>query len=234
MSFVVVIPTYNEASSIGRLLGQILGLFSDVHIVVVDDRSPDGTGDIARGVAWQHPNVHVLTPRKRRGYGYALREGFRAGSKFPCIQWIISMDGDMSHDAREICRILELLKRCEVVVGSRYRTGSILIGRPFYRFVGSLFFRLYFNVLLQLRLSDPTSGFRGFALEVIEDLCQARIVADGYGFIVETNLLFRRHGRRICEVPISFKERQGGRSKLSMNIILESLLLPWRLRFRCH
>ena len=233
----IVIPVYNEAQNIRKLLGKLLALPTPVDAVVVDDNSPDGTGTIVE----QHPDfgerVFLLQRATRRGFASACREGFNWGMRrgHPvCVE----MDADFSHDPADIPRLLaEIENGCDVALGSRYVDGIRVINWPVRRLLLSLFAGSYTRFLSGLRLSDPTSGFKAIRSRVLQSIDWAQFSSDGYGFIIEFHFHVVRNGFHISEVPIVFTERRRGASKMSFTIMMESAarvltLGYWRLLHR--
>jgi len=226
----VVVATYNEAENLPSLLEGLLSLPVPPGVCIVDDGSPDGTGDIADRWGAEHPGrVAVLHRAGKLGYASAHREGMSRALQ-QGAQRVITMDADLSHDPSTIPTMLRALDGADVVVGSRYVPGGRVENWSLFRvflsrFGGGVVTRL----LTGLRQADCTSGFRAYRAEVLQQADPWATTTDGYGFLVE--LLFRcqRLGARIVEVPIVFSDRRAGQSKLSRRIILESALLCFRL-----
>ena len=229
----VVVATYNESENLSTLLERFFGLPVDLGLCVIDDASPDGTGDIADAWAAEHPERVVVIHRAGKlGYASAHRDGMRAVLDRGA-QIVITMDADLSHEPERIPAMLEALAEADVVVGSRYVEGGRTENWSMWRVLLSrLGGGVVTRLLTGLRQADCTSGFRAYRREILERADPWSTSADGYGFLVE--LLFRcqRLGARIVEVPIVFADRRAGRSKLSKRIILESALLCFRLLFQ--
>ncbi|TAK33020.1 MAG: polyprenol monophosphomannose synthase [Chloroflexota bacterium] len=231
MESIVVIPTYNEAGNVSTLISAILDL-GQFDVLIVDDNSPDGTGELADALAGEHPGrVHVLHRQTKTGLGRAYVDGFARALKGP-YQYVLQMDADLSHDPGYLPTLLETLRSGEVdvVIGSRYASGGGTVGWPFKRRMLSWGGSLYARLVLGLKVRDVTGGFKGFRRVVLESLNLDRIRSNGYAFQIEVNFLCNRQGFRLAEVPIVFRERQIGASKLSKAIFWEALITVLRLR----
>ena len=230
MKVVVVIPTYNERENISTLLDKIdsLGL-EDVETVVVDDNSPDGTWEVVE--ERKSPNIHLLRRMEEKGRGLAGVAGFKyavdVGGEI-----VVEMDGDLSHDPSYIPDFLGAVERFDVVLGSRFVKGGGSQGRSFLRQCISKMAASYIRIVLGFRVNDPTSGFRCFKREVLEEINLSTLTARG-PFIV-TEVLFRCHrkGFKIGEIPIVFKERSRGRSKLGFRVLIGNIFRVLKLRFK--
>ncbi len=228
-----MIPTYNEAGNIESLISRLLDLGLDsCEILVVDDKSPDGTGEIVAGLAERDPRIHLLSRPGQRGRGYAGREGFIRALEMGA-DCIVEMDGDGSHDPALLPRLLEpiLRSQAEVVIGSRYVAGGGVEGREWFRDVISGWARAYIRIILGISVSDPTSGYRVFERGALEKIKPETLAARD-PFIV-TEVLYRGHqaGLKIKEVPIIFRQREKGVSKLNSTVLAAYLFRVWRLKF---
>ncbi len=232
MKTVIVIPTYNERGNISTLLDRIdsLGLES-LEVVVVDDNSPDRTWGIVKNRMREDAHLHLLRRMEARGRGLAGVAGFKYALDIGG-SIIIEMDGDLSHDPSYIPDFLKAIERFDVILGSRFIKGGGAQRRSFLREVISRMAGLYICIMLDFRVKDPTSGFRCFRGEVLEEINLSTLTARG-PFIV-TEVLFRcyREGFRIGEIPIVFRERFRGRSKLGFGVLLRNFLAVLRLRFK--
>jgi dolichol-phosphate mannosyltransferase len=210
----VVIPTYNEAENIGRMISEIEKVFQDYgingEIIVVDDGSPDGTANVVKKYLEKFDNIRVLERKEKSGLGYAYKAGFKAVSG----KVVMEMDADFSHDPSDIPRILrEFDNAFDVVIGSRYVDGGGIIGWGFFRRVVSLVANRLVNILLRLGVKDNTSGFRAYRIEALEAILPY-VRCNSYDFQVEMLQRAKEHGLRLKEIPIVFRERAYGKSKL--------------------
>jgi dolichol-phosphate mannosyltransferase len=225
---IVVIPTYNERPNLPTLVEALLG-HPHLGILVVDDGSPDGTGDEAeRLAAAGGGRVTVLHRSGRRGLGRSYIDGFRAALDRGATH-VVQMDADLSHDPADVPRLLEASAGADLVVGSRYVPGGALRNWPAHRLLLSAFANYYVRVITRMPVRDCTSGFRCWRRELLTRIPLDRIVSDGYAFQVELAWAALRAGGRVAEIPIVFVERRQGASKMSGRVIVESAILPWRL-----
>lgn len=225
----VVVPTYNEKDNIERLVRTILDLKRGLHVLIVDDNSPDGTGEIADRLAGSLSEVHVIHRKGKLGLGSAYREGFRYALK-EGAPLIFEMDADFSHDPSYLPLFLEKINDYDVVVGSRYLNGVSVVNWPIRRLMLSYGANIYTRIVTGLRLTDCTGGFKCFRREVLASIDLDRIKSDGYSFQIEMNYRCMEKGFRIGEVPIIFIDRHAGSSKMSKKIVREAVVMVWRLR----
>jgi len=232
MRALAVTPTYNEIENVEALITTFLDAAPGVDILIVDDASPDGTADIVSTLKEKEPRIHLLKREGKRGLGLAYVDGFEWALK-QGYEAVFSMDADLSHNPSDIPRLMSLLEECDVVVGSRYVGGRVsVINWPISRLILSVLAGKYVRLITGLRLSDPTSGFRGFRANVLKSIGLDTIKSNGYSFQVETLYRAHRCGFKIAEAPIVFTERREGKSKMSLSIILEAAVMPWRLRLK--
>ena len=228
MTALVIVPTYNERDNIPPLVDALLG-HKGVRVLVVDDQSPDGSGDVADAMARRHPGrVDVLHRTAARGFGRSYVDGIKhalATGADPICQ----MDADFSHDPQTLPALLAASTHADIVIGSRYVAGGGVVNWPLRRRLLSRFANLYVRAITHLDARDCTSGFRCWRREALLSLPLDRFVSDGYAFLVEMLFVAARQGRRIAEVPITYVERREGQSKMSRAVILESAVTPWRL-----
>lgn len=232
MKPVIIIPTYNERATLQKLITTILTLKPKFYIVIVDDNSPDGTGQLAERLAKNYPAVRVIHRQEKKGLGTAYVEGF----KYALAQgadYILQMDGDFSHHPKYLPMLLEKARDYDVVMGSRYRGGVRVNGWPFGRLLLSKFATFYTNLITGMPdklITDATSGFKCFRREVLESLDLNKIRSNGYSFNIEMTYRTYRKGFRIWEIPIMFTDRNAGNSKMTKKIIWEAVWLVWKLR----
>jgi dolichol-phosphate mannosyltransferase len=227
----VVVPTYNERPNLAALVEQLCGL-PDLHVLVVDDGSPDGTGEEAdRLAAASGGRVSVMHRRGRRGLGRSYIDGIRLALDAGATH-VLQMDADLSHDPADIPRLLDASARADLVLGSRYVRGGQLRNWPLHRRLLSAFANHYVRAITRMPVHDCTSGFRCWRRELLMRIPLDRIVSDGYAFLVELTWEAYRAGGEVAELPIVFVERREGASKMSGRVIVESALLPWRLAAR--
>lgn len=229
MKTIVVVPTYNESGNIETLTSAILELPMAIDVVIIDDNSPDGTGEIAEKIASQNKHIHVIHRKGKLGLGTAYIKGFKYALKGN-YDYIFTMDADLSHDPKYIPEFLEKMKDCDVVLSSRYMHGISVVNWDFRRLLLSTSANAYLRTITGLKLSDLTGGYRCFRRKVLESMNLDAIHSNGYAFIVETTYRAGKKGFRIGEVPIIFIDRNAGTSKLSKRDMLEAFIIPWRLR----
>lgn len=228
----LILPTFNEAENLERLVAAVRALGTDLELFVVDDRSPDGTGRIADGLAEGRADLTVLHRSGTRGYGEALTEGIRAALARGA-EAVLTMDCDFSHDPAALPALVRALEQADVVIGSRYVEGGEIRAWPFHRRLLSASANRFVRMLFHLPARDCTSGFRGYRRGVLESITWSELHSPGYSFLVE--LLYwasRRRGARIAEVPICFTERREGKSKMGLREIVWGVANLLRLRAR--
>ncbi len=229
---IVVVPTYNEADNVGRLVPQILAQDNRLSVLVVDDNSPDGTADIVRRLPEFGNRVHLLLREKKAGLGQAYIAGFRWVLDNTDHDAVFEMDADFSHDPAALPQFLREIAVNDLVLGSRYLNGITVVNWPLSRLILSVGANIYASKVTGLPLSDCTGGFKCFRRAVLEALPLDRIGSDGYSFQIEVNYHVWKRGYRIKEMPIMFVDRQVGVSKMSRKIIIEAAWMVWALRFK--
>jgi dolichol-phosphate mannosyltransferase len=234
---VAVVPTYNEADNLPLIVARLLALpLPNLRVLVADDNSPDGTGEVADKLALEHPDRVIVVHRSgKAGLGRAYVDGIGraldAGAEY-----VVQIDADLSHPPEYITHMLGALRStgADLVIGSRYVSGGHLADDwPLYRKALSAWANFYVGTLLTLRVKDMTAGFKIWTADALRTIGLANVTSQGYSFQVEMHYLAGRHGLKIVEVPIHFDERQHGASKMSMRVKLESAVMPFRLR-RLH
>ena len=227
-------PTYNEAENLPKMVETLLSLGVDnLDVLVVDDNSPDGTGDIAEELARKYPKrVDVVHRQGKMGLGTAYITGFRHALKNGA-SFIFEMDADFSHPPEIIPTILGKMVNYDVVVGSRYVAGGRVDSRwSLFRKFLSWGGNVYSRMVTGLRVQDTTAGFKCFRRSALEGLDLGKVRSDGYAFQVEMAYACQKKGYRVAEVPISFNDRTLGRSKMSLHIILEAMWRVWQIKWR--
>ncbi len=230
MKTIVVIPTYNESENIEKLIGEIFSVKNDMHILVVDDNSPDGTADIVKNMMENDERIHIIERPGKMGLGTAYRDGFRYALD-QGFEAIFEMDADFSHDPKEIPNFLEALKDNDLVIGSRYISGVNVVNWPLSRLILSYGANFYTRMVTWMPIKDATGGFKCFRAEKLKEINLSRVKSNGYGFQIEMNYRMWKKGARIKEIPIIFIDRRSGVSKMSKNIIWEAIFLVWKLKF---
>lgn len=228
----VVIPTYDERENLPRIVPAVLDVDPRLHVLVVDDNSPDGTGEVADELATDHaPRVHVLHRAGKEGLGRAYIAGFE-WALAQGYGWIMEMDADLSHSPTDLPTMLAAAEEHPVVVGSRYVDGRVtVVNWPISRLLISLFGSWYARTATRVPVRDATGGFNCFRREVLEAIDFERVESNGYSFQIELKLRAWRKGFRPVEVPIVFTERDTGESKMSKSIVREAVWKVWKLRF---
>ena len=226
----LVLPTYNEADNIRPMVKRLLNLETVIDVLVVDDNSPDGTGDIASELAELNECVHVLHRQEKDGLGRAYCAGF-AWALERDYDFVFEMDCDFSHNPDDIVRFLEKAEseNADLVLGSRYCEGIRVINWPISRLMLSLFAAKYVQIITGMSFTDPTGGFKCFRRRALQAINLYKVKANGYSFQVELTHILWRAGYKIAEVPIIFTDRFVGTSKMSGKIVREAIWMVWRL-----
>ncbi len=227
----VFLPTYNEAENIERMVGLVLSKNQDIDVLVLDDESPDGTGVIADRLSGENNRVKVIHGARKRGRGLAGRDGYIFGLK-EGYDIVLEMDADGSHDPEYIPSLLSALSDADMVLGSRRIEGGGEEGRSGPRVILTYLANLYIRILLGVRVKDCNSGFRCFKREVLTAIDVEKIFSTGPGIVQEVLYKVHLKGFRIKEVPIMFKERQAGISKLGLKAIIVGLFLILKLKLK--
>jgi|ERR1051326_8442196 dolichol-phosphate mannosyltransferase len=224
----VIVPTYNERDNLPPLAARLLALPFPVDVLVVDDNSPDRTGEVADQLAAKHPQILVLHRAEKEGLGRAYCAGF-AWALERDYEFIFEMDGDFSHNPDDIPKFLEAAKDNDLVLGSRYCNGIRVINWPLNRLMLSKGAAKYVQLITGMPFSDPTGGYKCFRRPALQAIDLHNVRSNGYSFQIELTHQLWRQGMRIAEVPIIFTERVQGRSKISAKIVREAFLMVWRL-----
>lgn len=227
---VVVIPTYNERETLPAITEAVLGLAGGWNILVVDDTSPDGTGELADEMARREPRVRVLHREQKEGLGPAYLAAFAEALKRREIEFVGQIDADFSHNPEDLPRLLAALEDADLAIGSRYVPGGGTEGWDLKRRLLSRWGNAYVRLVLGAPAHDMTAGFRMWRRGALEAIDMGAVKTRGYGFQIEMAVRAAAAGCRVVEVPICFTERRAGKSKMSGSIVAEALVLPWKLR----
>lgn len=229
--FLVIVPTYNEAQNLPQIVPAILRQDPRLEVLVVDDNSPDGTGDLADRMAATKPRVHVLRRPAKEGLGRAYIAGFR-WALARGYDAVFEIDADFSHDPSFLPEFLKFIEDYDLVIGSRYATGVNVINWPISRLLLSLGANLYARLVTGLPLTDSTGGFKCFRRQVLEAIDLDQVRSNGYAFQIEMSFRAWRKGFRLKEIPIIFHDRVEGQSKMSRRIVREAIWMVWWLRLQ--
>lgn len=232
---IVVIPTYNEADNLPSMAAELFALgISELQMLIIDDNSPDGTGQVADDLARQYPQrIQVVHRPGKLGLGTAYITGFRRAIE-QGADYIVQMDADFSHSPRYIVQFLDAIRDSDVVIGSRYVAGGRLDERwSWWRYLLSWWANsIYTRLILGLRVKDATAGFKCWQRATLEGIGLDRVQSNGYVFQVEMAYLTEKLGYRFCEVPIYFEDRRIGQSKMTVPVKIEAALRTWQIRWR--
>jgi dolichol-phosphate mannosyltransferase len=228
----VIVPTYNERDNIERLTAEVLAQDPRLEILIVDDNSPDGTGQLADGLAAANPRIHVQHRAGKLGLGTAYLDGFRWGLA-KGYDLLFEMDADFSHDPGHLPRFLTAAEEYDVVLGSRYLHGRVtVINWPITRLILSYGANVYARAVTGLPVADATGGYKCFRRKVLESIALDRVESEGYAFQIEMSFRAWKRGFRIGEIPIVFVDRTAGESKMSKRIVREAVWRVWKLRLQ--
>lgn len=230
MKYTVITPTYNEAANIGLLVSELSKHAPDSSILVVDDNSPDGTADVVRELQQQHPNLSLFLREKKEGLGKAYISAFKR--VIDQADAVIMMDADLSHHPEYLPKLMRAAEHADVVVGSRYIPGGATQGWELWRRVLSRCGNWYARTVTGLPVHDCTAGFMLVKTDFLRKIDFSRFDLSGYAFLIELKYLLWKAGARMSQIPIVFRNRMGGESKISSHIINEGILAPWKIRFR--
>jgi dolichol-phosphate mannosyltransferase len=226
----VIIPTYNEAMNIGSLVPLVLAQDPRLEVLIVDDNSPDGTGQIAVTLAERDPRVHVLQREGKRGLGTAYLSGFRWALEHG-YDYLFEMDADFSHDPTHLKDFLKAIQDADLVLGSRYLGGKVtVVNWPMTRLLLSYAANIYARWVIGLSIWDLTGGFKCFRRQVLEAIDLSQVRSNGYAFQIEMSVRAWRKKFRLKEIPIVFVDRSEGQSKMNRTIVREAIWMVPRLR----
>jgi len=229
MKSIIVIPTYNEKENIIKIIDKIHSIVEDINILVVDDNSPDGTGELVKNKMKDDSRIHIIEREGKLGLGTAYCKGFEY-----CLDkgfdYIFEMDADFSHDPIEIPNFLEAIKDNDLVLGSRYIKGVNVINWPLKRLLLSYFANMYTRFVTGMKIKDATGGFKCFRASLLSKIDLSSVKTNGYGFQIEMTYRIWKLGGRIKEIPIIFVDRIEGVSKMNKSIIWEAVFMVWKLK----
>ena len=227
----VIVPTFNERENIRRLIDSVLRQDGRIEMLIVDDGSPDGTGQIVAEIESAEPRVHLLEREKKMGLGTAYIAGFRWALERG-YQYVMEMDADFSHDPAHLPQFLRAIEDADLVLGSRYQQGRVtVVNWPISRLILSYSANLYARAVTGLPVWDATGGFKCFRKEVLQSIDFSRVRSNGYAFQIEMSFRAWKRNFRIVEIPIVFVDRTEGTSKMSKSIVREAIWMVWRLRW---
>jgi len=227
----VVVPTYNEAVNLPSIVPQILAQDPRLDVLIVDDNSPDGTGELADQMAAADGRVHVLHRPGKGGLGKAYLAGFRWALERD-YELVFEMDADFSHDPKFLADFLRAAEQADLVIGSRYKTGVNVINWPISRLLLSLGANQYARWITGMDIVDSTGGFKCFHRRVLETIDFDRVRSNGYAFQIEMSFRAWKKGFRLMEIPIVFTDRVEGQSKMNKRIVREAIWMVWWLRVK--
>ena len=227
----IIFPTYNEKDNIEAIVHAVLPLDPRIHVLIVDDNSPDGTGKIVDRLSQQEEKVHVLHRQAKEGLGRAYIAGFKWAIEHK-YDYIFEMDADFSHGPEYIKTFLKEIRDHDLVIGSRYISGVNVINWPMSRLLLSYFANMYSRIITGMPIRDATGGYKCFRREVLESINLDSVQSSGYSFQIEMNMRAWEKGFRIKEIPIVFIDRVAGNSKMSKRIMREAIWMVWWLRIK--
>lgn len=227
----VIIPTFNELENVKKIIPEVLKQNDGIDVLIVDDNSPDKTGDYVEELSKQNSRVKLIRREKKLGLGTAYIAGFKYALQ-DNYDYVFEMDADFSHDPNEIKNFLEAIKEADLVLGSRYINGVRVLNWPMRRLLLSYFASVYTRVITGLPVKDATGGFKCFRIDVLKAVDLDRIKSNGYSFQIEMTFKAYKKGFRIKEIPIVFVDRVKGKSKMSKKIVWEAVFMVWKLRLR--
>ncbi|MGD1045880.1 MAG: polyprenol monophosphomannose synthase [Bacteroidota bacterium] len=227
----IIIPTYNEADNVSKIIPEVLAQDEGFNVLIVDDNSPDGTAKLVKEMQRTDSRIHLIERPNKLGLGTAYVAGFKYALSHG-FDFVFEMDADFSHDPKMLIILLAKIEECDLVIGSRYISGVNVVNWPLRRLILSYSANLYTRIITGLPVKDATAGFKCYRRAVLESFDLDSIKSNGYSFQIETNFLAWKHGFHICEVPIVFTDRREGVSKMSKHIVYEAAWMVWKLKFR--
>ena len=229
MKTLIISPTYNERKNIKQLVDMVIGENPDFHLLIVDDNSPDGTGDKVKEFQTKYKNLYLETRQKKSGLGTAYIFGFKWALKNNYDN-IVQMDADLSHNPKDLPRMVEKLQKYDLIIGSRYINGISVVNWPLRRLMLSYGANAYSRVITGMPIMDGTGGFKAWRSSVLKSIDLDSVKSQGYSFQIEMNFRAWVKKFNIKEIPIIFSDRTIGQSKMSKTIVYEAIFMVWRLR----
>lgn len=229
MKALVCIPTYNERENISKIINAVLKQHESLNILVIDDNSPDSTADVVKEMMNANKRIDIIERPKKMGLGTAYVKGFRYAIE-KGYDFVFEMDADFSHDPGDLKRFLNTIENHDLIVGSRYSHGVSVVNWPINRLLLSYFANVYAKTVTGVPIDDITAGFKCYRVSFLKNIDLNSIRSDGYGFQIEIDVKIYRKGGRVKEIPIIFRDRVQGTSKMNRKIIWEAFWLVWRLR----
>ena len=229
MKTLIISPTYNERKNIKQLVDMVIGENPELHLLIVDDNSPDGTGEKVKKLQTEYKNLFLETRPKKSGLGTAYIFGFKWALEKKYDN-IIQMDADLSHNPKDLPRMVNNLQRYDLVIGSRYINGISVVNWPLRRLMLSYGANAYSRVITGMPIMDGTGGFKAWKSSVLSSIDLDSVKSQGYSFQIEMNFRAWVKKFNIKEIPIIFSDRTIGQSKMSKTIVYEAIFMVWRLR----
>ena len=229
MKNVIILPTYNERKNISALIPLIFEAVPDIHVLVADDSSPDGTADMVRELQSKHPNLSLIIQKEKKGLGRAYINAFNHVLQGNDIRTVIMMDADLSHQPRHLIEMLRMSEQYSVVVGSRYVKDGGTEGWELWRRLLSFWGNFYCRMITRMPIKDCTTGYNVISAALLRKIDFSKMDMSGYAFIMELKYLLHKAGGTFFEVPIIFVNRAEGESKLTGHIVSEGVLAPWKM-----
>jgi len=227
----VCIPTYNEIEGIDKIIPKVLSMFEGIEILIIDDNSPDKTAEKVEEMMASNSKIHLIKRPGKMGLGTAYVEGFKYAIKNN-FELVFEMDADFSHDPEAIPSFLEAIKENDLIIGSRYSNGINVVYWPMRRLLLSYFANVYTKIITGLKIHDATGGYKCYRIDVLKSINLDEIKSNGYSFQIEMTFKAWKKGFRLKEIPIIFRDRLSGTSKMNKKIIYEAIFMVWKLRFK--
>jgi len=229
--YLIIIPTYNEKENIAIILTEILNLNNNFNILVVDDNSPDGTSNIVEEFILSNSNIHIIKRNNKGGLGSAYIEGFKWAIDNN-YNYVMQIDADLSHNPKDLIRLMNKSNNYDLVIGSRYIKGISIVNWPLSRLILSYLANLYARIIIGIPIKDVTGGFKCISVNILKSINLDKIKSEGYSFQIELNYLAWMNNYTITEIPIVFTDRTLGTSKMSKTVIFEAIYMVPYLFFK--